>query len=60
MRKSKYISPAVVRSVAIETDTEILAGSVVDVFNEGGVQSTGQEVQEMDFSNETAFSHDWE
>ncbi len=29
----------------------ILAGSVLDVFNEGGVQSTGQEVQEMDFSN---------
>ena len=60
MSKKQYISPSVVRSVAVETGAEILAGSVVEAFNEGGVETTGQEVKEMDFSNEASFSHDWE
>ncbi len=60
MSKKQYISPSVVRSVRVETGAEILAGSVVDSLNQGGVETTGQEVQQMDFSNEASFSHDWE
>ena len=60
MRKSKYISPAIVRSVAIETDTEILAGSVVDKLNEGGVDTTPQAVESTNFDNGESFNHVWE
>ena len=60
MRKKEYIIPAISRTISVDLETPILAGSVVDSLNEGGVQTTGQEVQEMDFSDEAQFSHNWE
>ncbi len=60
MNKSKYKTPAIKRKISIDMETPILAGSVVDAFNEGGVKSAGQEVVDQDFSNETLFNHDWE
>ena len=61
MSKKQYISPSVVRSVRVETGAEILAGSVVEAFNEGeeGVTTAGQEVQEKDFAS-VDFNHQWD
>ena len=60
MSKKQYISPSVVRSVRVETGAEILAGSVVEAFNDGdGVTTAGQEVQEKDFAS-VDFNHQWD
>lgn len=58
MGKSKYMSPAIVRSVAIEMDAEILGGSIVDQVE--GVKAIEQDVVEHDFSDATTFNHSWE
>lgn len=60
MEKRKYIAPGLNRSLSLEMEQAILGGSVVDVFNEGGVETTGQEVQPMNFADETQFSHNWD
>lgn len=53
-----YKSPLVLREVGVETETSFLLGSIVD--NVGTVESTGQEVKEYDFADETQFNHTWE
>lgn len=60
MSKKQYISPSANRSISLYMETKILAASVVESFNTGGVETAGQTVQEKDFSDETHFSHDWE
>ena len=60
MSKKQYISPSVVRSVRVETGAEILAGSVVDSLNQGGVDTVGQAVETKDFDDGTSFNHQWE
>ncbi len=55
----KYIPPLVLDHVELETESPILAGSVVDSFNAGGVKTNGQEVQDMNIADESSFSHDW-
>ena len=58
MSKKQYISPSVVRSVAVETGAEILAGSVV---NQSNLEAAPQQVDELDFSSSSGtFSHNWE
>lgn len=55
--KVKNYHPAsVVRRIPIQMEGELLAGSVVDKMQ---VQSTGQEVEEIDFSR-SSFNHSWE
>lgn len=60
MQKKEYIIPAITRTISVEMEESILAGSVVDSFNEGGVKSAGQAVEEVDFSDDTMFNQDWE
>ena len=48
-----YESPAILREVALVPKNALLAGSVVEM----NVTSTGQEVQDLDFSG---FNHDWQ
>ena len=55
---SFYKRPEVLREVRTEIECAFLLGSIVD--NVGVVESTGQEVKEYDFSNETQFNHTWE
>ena len=57
MAKS-YERPEVIREVRTETECAFLLGSVVD--NLAPVESTGQMVQEYDFSAEQSFNHNWE
>ena len=56
--EKQYKRPIVLREVGVETETSFLLGSIVD--NVGVVESTGQEVKEYDFSEETQFNHTWE
>ena len=53
-----YIRPGIVREVRCECETAFLTGSVVDSI--AAVESTGQEVKEYDFSDDTSFNHNWE
>ena len=56
--KRYYHPPRVLREVGAFVETSFLLGSIVD--NIGVVESTGQEVKEYDFSDETQFNHTWE
>ena len=57
MRKY-YHRPSVLREAGVDVETSFLLGSIVD--NVGVVESTGQEVKEYDFADETQFNHTWE
>ena len=58
-RKICYAPPAVLKTVSIHTEGEIMAGSVVD---HADITSVGQKVTDYDFSegNTQGFSHTWE
>ena len=56
--KFLYREPRVLREVRTETESAFLLGSIVD--NVGSVESTGQEVKEYNFADETQFNHTWE
>ena len=53
-----YHRPEVLREVRTEAECAFLLGSIVD--NIGTVESTGQEVKEYDFADQTQFNHTWE
>ena len=53
--KKAYVLPAILREVALVPKNALLAGSVVEM----NVTSTGQEVQDLDFSG-SGFNHDWQ
>jgi hypothetical protein len=53
----RYIAPAIIKTVSIEIETEILAASTVK--NDSEVKTLGQEVMTMDFS-QSSFNQDWE
>lgn len=55
-QKHKYTSPAVLDDLALELEGEILKASVVDDIE--NVQSTGQEINEIDMSTDQ-FNHVW-
>ena len=57
LRKRRYISPAIIRTVSVELENEILAGSTVQPDSE--VKTVGQEVVTMDFS-QSSFNQVWE
>lgn len=50
-----YESPAILREVALAPKKALLDGSVVEM----NVTSTGQEVQDLNFSG-SGFNHDWQ
>ena len=56
MRKT-FTSPCIMQEVRLHTESSFLA-SVVDSI--AAVESTGQEVREYDFSDDTSFNHNWE
>ena len=56
MIEKTYKAPAILREVNLQVEGEILTGSVVDTTT---VVSTGQEVEEFDFSD-TQFNQDWD
>ncbi len=60
MNKCKYKSPAVIRRVSFEIESPLLAGSVVNNFNKGGVDTAGQEVVDKDMDDGANFNHVWE
>ena len=53
-----YKHPEVLREVCVQSEDAFLLGSIVD--NVGTVESTGQEVKEYDFADQTQFNHTWE
>ncbi len=59
-KRITYTPPRLSPDLPLALESRILAGSVVDKFNSGGVETSGQEVKEMDFSNTEVFSHEWE
>lgn len=56
IRKMKYITPGIKKSVKLAEGYDILAGSVVEKTE---VTSVGQEVIDFDFSDGN-FNHNWE
>lgn len=56
MERKKYITPRIKKVVILAEGYDILAGSVVD---KADVTSTGQEVIDLDFSDDS-FNHNWE
>lgn len=55
-KMNTYQTPRVLQDLPLELESEILAGSVSEKTT---VKSTGQEVEEYDFST-TSFNQDWE
>lgn len=55
-QKQLFVRPAVLQDFALLPETSILQGSVSDNTT---VVSTGQEVQEYDFSGDN-YNHQWE
>ncbi|MBR1510050.1 MAG: hypothetical protein IJ623_05325 [Bacteroidales bacterium] len=53
----RYIAPAIIRTVSVELETEILAASTVQP--DTAVKTMGQEVVTMDFS-QSSFNQEWE
>jgi hypothetical protein len=57
-QKKQFTRPAILQELSLLPDTPILQGSVSDNVT---VATTGQEVQDYDFSGEDPiFNHDWE
>ena len=56
--KVKFVKPAILREVSLESEGQILAGSVVDGMT---VTAIGQDVDEYDFSpeNDGGFNFEW-
>lgn len=57
-RKLTYTPPRLMPGLALELDSRILGGSVVDKVE--GVQAIQQEVVTQDFSDASTFNHSWE
>ena len=58
MQKKKFVSPLVLGSVEVQMESPILAVSITAVT--GTLETTGHEVRNYDFSDETEFNHTWE
>ena len=58
--KKLYECPAIVRRIGIEMEAGILNASVTDALNLGGVDSMGQTVENIDFTEQDYFKHKWE
>ena len=56
-KKVQFSSPAILQEVNLSVESNFLA-SVVD--NMAPVESSGQEVKEYNFADETQFNHNWE
>ena len=56
--RRKYQGPRIIREVRPEYEEAFLLGSIVD--NVSSVESTGQEVQEYNFAEDSQFNHVWE
>lgn len=59
-RRITYTPPRLSPDLPLALESRILAGSVVDKFNAGGVTTAAQSYEEKDFSNSSSFSHEWE
>ena len=55
-----YESPIVLGVFSLEASSAVLAGSVEAAFIAGGVDSAGQEVEEIDLLNDNSFKHEWQ
>lgn len=56
MRQTKnYVPPVVLKEIRFFEETEILAGSIVDLSSE--IKAVGQPVETHDLSG---FNHEWE
>ena len=53
-----YKRPEILQEIRTETEKAFLLASVVD--NLAPVESTGQEVKEYNFADNTSFNHEWE
>lgn len=53
-----YVTPAVLGLHALEIEVDFLDGSVVDPINNGGVNTSGQDTEDIDFG-EGGFNHNW-
>ncbi len=53
-----YNRPKILQEVGVQVESAFLLGSVVD--NLAPVESTGQEVKEYNFADNTSFNHEWE
>lgn len=58
-KRITYTPPRLSPDLPLALESRILAGSVVDKFNAGGVKTNGQTYEEKDFSS-SSFSHEWE
>ena len=59
MKMHDYVSPCVTGRVALQLESSLLQGSVVESIKE--VQSTGQQVHSFEWTNsQPYFNHNWD
>ena len=59
MRHTKaYQSPGVIQTVDVALEQAFLAGSIVDAFNAGGINTSAQPVENKNFDD--GFNFVWE
>jgi len=57
--KQRYTPPRVIQETEVSLERNLLNGSVVENFNLGGVYTTSQEVEQVDFETDE-FNFKWE
>ena len=57
-KKVSYAAPRIQGLLPMALEADFLDGSVSDSINEGGVNSGGQETEDIDFGGE-GFNHNW-
>lgn len=53
-----YRTPSVLGLFSMEIEENFLDGSVVDPINNGGVNTSGQDTEDLDFGD-GGFNHNW-
>lgn len=57
-KKKTFAPPGILSVVHMETEGSVLAGSIVDDIEY--IESTGQDVETLDFDSSDMFNHQWD
>ena len=58
--KQRYVTPALLQQAEILLEQNLLARSVVDKMNEGGIVTKPQEITNENFDNGSEYNFKWE
>lgn len=60
MKMHDYVSPRVIRRVALLPESPLLTESRRNVLYDGSVDTMGQRAEERDFTDANFFTHEWQ